>query len=273
MRKFFSAVVALMVATALLAMPAYASEVAAEATEEVTPTVTEEATEEVTEAPTEEETEPVGIVEGLPAEADRDWLINAIKTAKPDEVEFIKGYIEDALVAMEGVNYTGWEWAYKIVEDNVEWLACLVVGLGFIAAAVVAIVKYRREKILINNSVEAATGAEKKMEEMTAKTDKYEKTIGDVVVAVGAMLEYLKERDDALEAQAKDLQARDDQVIASNQNAINAKILLADVLGELIQLSNIPQVRKDEIYSKHETAKNHILNEMMGGGDRDESEV
>lgn len=299
MRKFFSAVVALLVATALLAMPAYASEVTAEATEEVTPTVTEEATEnategnveateaateeetteEVTEAPTEEvteeetETEPVGIVEGLPAEADRDWLINAIKTAKPDEVEFIKGYIEDALVAMEGKNYTGWEWAYKIVEDNAEWLACLVVGLGFIAAAVVAIVKYRREKILINNSVEAVNIAEKKMEELTAKTDKYEKTVGDVVVAVGAMLEYLKERDDALEAQAKDLQARDDQVIASNQNAINAKILLADVLGELIQLSNIPQIRKDEIYSKHETAKNHILNEMMGGGDRDESEV
>ena len=189
MRKLIATAALLLAMVMAFAMPAYASEVTAEATEEITPTVTEEAIEnategnveateaateeEVTEAPTEEETdtEPVGIVDGLPAKADRDWLINAIKTAKPDEVEFIKGYIEDALVAMEGKNYTGWEWAYKIVEDNAEWLACLVVGLGFIAAAVVAIVKYRREKILINNSVEAVNIAEKKMEELTAKTD------------------------------------------------------------------------------------------------------
>ena len=293
MRKFFSAVVALMVATALLAMPAYASEVTAEATEEVTLTVTEEATqnateenveateaateeettEEITEAPTEEETEtePVGIVEGMPAEADRDWLINAIKAAKPDEVEFIKGYIEDALVAMEGIEYTEWEWIYKIIEDNVEWFACLIVGLGFLAAAVVVIVKYRREKTLINNAAASANASEKKMGEMTEQVAGYDETIKILSDAVTKALEQLKIHNDELAAAGKELIKRDEAVIAAANADVHAMILLADIVDDLIQLSNIPQIRKDEIYSKHETAKNHINAQAMGGDANNES--
>ena len=293
MRKFFSAVVALMVATALLTMPAYASEVTAEATEEVAHTVTEEATEnategnveateadteeetteEITEAPTEEETEtePVGIVEGMPAEADRDWLINAIKTAKPDEVEFIKGYIEDALVAMEGIEYTEWEWIYKIIEDNVEWFACLIVGLGFLAAAVVVIVKYRREKTLINNAAASANASEKKMGDMTKQVAGYDETINILSDTVTKALEQMKMNDEELANVWKELIKRDEAVIATSNEDVQAMILLADIVGDLIQLSNIPQIRKDEIYSKHETAKGHIKSQEMGGDVHNES--
>lgn len=293
MRKFFSAVVALLVATALLAMPAYASEVTAEATEEVTPTVTEEATEnategnveateatteeetteEVTEAPTEEETEtePVGIVEGLPAEADRDWLINAIKTAKPDEVEFIKGYIEDALVAMEGITYTEWEWVYKIIADNAEWIACLTVGLGFLAAAVVMIIKYRREKTLINNAAAAANASEEKMAEMTQKVAEYDKRIKTLTDTVTQAILLMQTHDDELAAAKQELIKRDETVVANDKLNVNAMILLADVVGDLIQLSSAPQIRKDEFYSRHATAKNNIIAQTMGGERHDES--
>lgn len=296
MRKFFSAVVALMVATALLAMPAYASEVTAEATEEVAPTATEEAienategnveateatteeetAEEVTEAPTEEEvteeeTEPVGIVDGLPAEADRDWLINAIKTAKPDEVEFIKGYIEDALVAMEGVNYTEWEWVYKIIADNAEWIACLTVGLGFLAAAVVMIIKYRREKTLINNAAAAANASEEKMAEMTQKVAEYDERIKTLTDIVTQAILLMQTHDDELAAAKQELIKRDETVIANDKLSANAMILLADVVGDLIQLSSAPQIRKDEFYSRHATAKNNIIAQTMGGERHDES--
>ena len=293
MRKFFSAVVALLVATALLAMPAYASEVTAEATEEVTHTVTEEATEnategnveateaateeEVTEAPTEEvteeetETEPVGIVEGLPAEADRDWLINAIKTAKPDEVEFIKGYIEDALVAMEGITYTEWEWVYKIIADNAEWIACLTVGLGFLAAAVVMIIKYRREKILINNAAGAANASEEKMAEMVQKVAEYDERINTLTETVAQAILLMQTHDDKLAAAEQELIKRDETVIANDKLNVNAMILLADVVGDLIQISSVPQIRKDELYSRHATAKNNIIAQTMGGEKHDES--
>ena len=293
MRKFFSAVVALMVATALLAMPAYASEVTAEATEEVTLTVTEEATEnategnveateaateeetteEITEAPTEEETEtdPVGIVDGLPAEADRDWLINAIKTAKPDEVEFIKGYIEDALVAMEGITYTEWEWVYKIIADNAEWIACLTVGLGFLAAAVVMIIKYRREKILINNAAGSANAAEEKMAEMTQKVAEYDERINTLTKTVAQAILLMQTHDDKLAAAEQERIKRDETVIANDKLNVNAMILLADVVGDLIQISSVPQIRKDELYSRHATAKNNIIAQTMGGEKHDES--
>ena len=291
MRKFFSAVVALMVATALLAMPAYASEVTAEATEEVTPAVTEEATEnategnveateatteeetteEVTEAPTEDETEPVGIVDGLPAEADRDWLINAIKTAKPDEVEFIKGYIEDALVAMEGITYTEWEWVYKIIADNAEWIACLTVGLGFLVAAVVMIIKYRREKTLINNAAAAANASEEKMAEMTQKVAEYDERIGALTDTVTQAILLMQTHDDELAASKQELIKRDETVIANDKLNVNAMILLADIVGDLIQLSSAPQIRKDEFYSRHATAKNNIIAQTMGGERHDES--
>ena len=279
MKKLFTIATVIIAFTVALALPSYASENATETAEAVEPTVTAEAEEitaeanvEATEATTEEQTAVVPIEDGYNAEQDRDWLINAIKAAKPEEVEFIKGYIEDALVAMEGLNYTDWEWAYKIVADNAEWFACVIVGLGFVFAGVVAIVKYRREKLLINNSVSAVGVAEGKMAEMVKRMDAYETAVVNVTTNVTKALEYMQARDDELEAEMKELAKRDETVIAASNNAVNAKLLLADVLGEMIQLSNIPQIRKDEIYTKHETAKNHILNEMMGGDNNEESE-
>jgi hypothetical protein len=293
MRKLISCAALLLVIVMLFTTPAYAADVATDEAETVDPTVTEEATEnategnveateatteeetaeEVTEAPTEEETEtaPVGIVDGLPAEADRDWLINAIKTAKPDEVEFIKGYIEDALVAMEGITYTEWEWVYKIIADNAEWIACLAVGLGFLTAAVVMIIKYRREKTLINNAAASANASEKKMSEMTVKVAGYDETIKILSDAVTKALEQLKIHDDDLAAVGKELIKRDEAVIATANEDVQAMILLADIVGDLIQLSSIPQIRKDEIYSKHVTAKNHINAQAMGGDANNES--
>jgi hypothetical protein len=294
MRKLISCAALLLVIVMLFTTPAYAADVATDEAETVDPTVTEEATEnategnveateatteeetaeEVTEAPTEEETEtaPVGIVDGLPAEADRDWLINAIKTAKPDEVEFIKGYIEDALVAMEGIEYTEWEWVYKIIADNAEWIACLAVGLGFLAAAVVMIIKYRREKTLINNAAGAANASEEKMAEMVQKVAEYDERINTLTETVAQAILLMQTHDGKLAAAEQELIKRDETVIANDKLNVNAMILLADVVGDLIQISSVPQIRKDELYSRHATAKNNIIAQTMGGERHDESE-
>lgn len=266
--KKFSVFVAM---TALVAMIAGATftAFAAEPVDLATDTITAEATEIATEAPTEAATEatteaPKDMETIYNAEQDRDWLIDAIKKAKPEEVEFIKGYIEDALVAMEGLNYTDWEWAYKIASDNAEWIACMIVGVGFIAAAVVAVIKYRREKLLINNAVGAVSISEREMHAMVAKLDTYEGKYEDMEKKIGEALERLDKRDVMLEEAGEFIRGKEKDNLAATNHDIDAMILLADVVNELIQLSNIPQVKKDAIYSKHETAKAAILKQMEG---------
>ena len=298
MRKLLTFAAVLLVLAVAFCLPCYASEEAVETEEVVAPANTEvaeeqateavvepstedtaeategtEATEETVEETTEETTEVIGITDGYTNEQARDWLINAIMTAKPEEVEFIKGYIEDALVSMEGLAYTEWEWIYKIVADNIEWVSCLTVGIGFLAAAFFAIFKYRREKTLINNAASAANASEAKMGEMTEKVAEYEETIKALAETVTKALAQMQEHDGQLAAVGQELIKRDETVIAASTADVHAMILLADIVGDLIQLSNIPQVRKDEIYSKHETAKNHIFTQTMGGENHDETEA
>jgi hypothetical protein len=271
----------------IISVPAHAAEETAEGIETITEVqqeVTEEATAEtifegtdaeaVTEAITEQEeiTTAIDADDALEAEDARQWLIDAIKNAKPEQVEFIKGYIEDALVAMEGLQYTEWEWIYKITSDNAEWVACIIVGLGFIFSGVVMIVKYRREKVLINNSVDAVGVSERKMGEMVKRVGDYEMRFEDLAQENVAVIKRLDERDKQLAEALDTIRQLEEKNGAATKHDIDAMLILADVLGELIQLSNIPQVKKDAIYSKHETAKNHIVSEMEKEKEHEENE-
>lgn len=274
MRNILITALTLLAIACLITVPAHAAEETAQGVETVTEVqqeVTEEATAETifegteavdTEAVTEEITTVIDADDAIEAEDARQWLIDAIKNAKPEQVEFIKGYIEDALVAMEGLQYTEWEWIYKITSDNAEWVACIIVGLGFIFNGVVMIVKYRREKVLINNSVDAVGVSERKMGEMVKRVGDYEMRFEDLAQENVAVLKRLNERDEQLADAQQTICKMQEQMSAATKHDIDAMLLLADVLDELIQLSNIPQVKKDAIYSKHETAKNHIVSEM-----------
>ena len=274
MRNILITALTLLAIACLITVPAHAAEETAQGVETVTEVqqeVTEEATAETifegteavdTEAVTEEITTVIDADDAIEAEDARQWLIDAIKNAKPEQVKFIKGYIEDALVAMEGLQYTEWEWIYKITSDNAEWVACIIVGLGFIFNGVVMIVKYRREKVLINNSVDAVGVSERKMGEMVKRVGDYEMRFEDLAQENVAVLKRLNERDEQLADAQQTICKMQEQMSAATKHDIDAMLLLADVLDELIQLSNIPQVKKDAIYSKHETAKNHIVSEM-----------
>jgi hypothetical protein len=290
MRNFLITALTLLAIACLITVPAHAAEETAQGDETVTEVqqeVTEETptetifegteavdTEAVTEAITEQEeiTTAIDADDALEAEDARQWLIDAIKNAKPEQVEFIKGYIEDALVAMEGLQYTEWEWIYKITSDNAEWVACIIVGLGFIFSGVVMIVKYRREKVLINNSVDAVGVSERKMDEMVKRVGDYEMRFEDLAKENGAVIKRLDERDKQLADALQTICKMQEQTAAATKHDIDAMLILADVLDELIQLSNIPQVKKDAIYSKHETAKNHIVSEMEKEKEHEENE-
>lgn len=284
MRNFLITALTLLAIACLITVPAHAAEETAQGVETVTE-VQQEVTEETpaetifegteavdTEAVTEEITTAIDAEDALEAEDARQWLIDAIKNAKPEQVEFIKGYIEDALVAMEGLQYTEWEWIYKITSDNAEWVACIIVGLGFIFSGVVMIVKYRREKVLINNSVDAVGVSERKMGEMVKRVGDYEMRFEDLAQENVAVIKRLDERDKQLADALQTICKMQEQTAAATKHDIDAMLILADVLDELIQLSNIPQVKKDAIYSKHETAKNHIVSEMEKEKEHEENE-
>ncbi|MBQ1233407.1 MAG: hypothetical protein IIX86_07740 [Clostridia bacterium] len=262
MRNFLITALTLLAIACLITVPAHAAEETAQGVETVTE-VQQEVTEEtptetifegtdaeaVTEAITEQEeiTTAIDADDALEAEDARQWLIDAIKNAKPEQVEFIKGYIEDALVAMEGLQYTEWEWIYKITSDNAEWVACIIVGLGFIFSGVVMIVKYRREKVLINNSVDAVGVSERKMGEMVRRVGDCEQRFEDLAQENVAVIKRLDERDKQLAEALETIRQLEEKNCAATKHDIDAMLVLADVLDELIQLSNIPQVKKDAI--------------------------
>jgi hypothetical protein len=59
-----------------------------------------------------------------------------------------------------------------------------------------------------------------------------------------------------------------DNLAASNHD-IEAMIMLSDIVGDLVQLSSIPQIKKDSLYTKHATAKEHLLKEMETTGNEE----
>lgn len=284
MRNFLITALTLLAIACLITVPAHATEETAQGVETVTEAqqeVTEEATAETifegteavdTEAVTEEVTTALDADDALEAEDARQWLIDAIKNAKPEQVEFIKGYIEDALVAMEGLQYTEWEWIYKVVSDNVEWVACVLVGLGFVFYGIVTIVKYRREKLLINNSVEAVGVSEQKMAEMVRRVGDCEQRFEEMGFELTNALKRMDDQNIKLDECNAFIQKKEVENLNAIKHDVEAMLVLSDIVDDLIQLSNIPQVKKDAIYSKHETAKNHIVSEMEKEKEHEENE-
>jgi hypothetical protein len=109
------------------------------------------------------------------------------------------------------------------------------------------------------------------MAEMVQKVAEYDERINTRTETVAQAILLMQTHDGKLAAAEQELIKRDEAVIATANEDVQAMILLADIVGDLIQLSSIPQIRKDEIYSKHVTAKNHINAQAMGGDANNES--
>jgi transcriptional regulator NrdR family protein len=110
------------------------------------------------------------------------------------------------------------------------------------------------------------------MGEMVKRVGYYEMRFEDLAQENVAVIKRLDERDKQLAEALDTIRQLEEKNGAATKHDIDAMLILADVLGELIQLSNIPQVKKDAIYSKHETAKNHIVSEMEKEKEHEENE-
>lgn len=218
--------------------------------------MTEAITEEVTEAVTEVETLAVG--ELVEAEKDRNWILGVIENAAPEEVEKLEQAINDALLGIETEDFGDWDWAYKLVKDNAGDIATVLVGLGLIAMAILTVIKTKRDKKLTETLTASTNIAVDIANENADIINGYKEACENLAEAVELLMVETTEKDKTIAELVEKLESIVAQDLTEHEATTQAEMLLASVVYELISLSNIPQIKKDTLFSKFETAKKRI---------------
>lgn len=244
-----------------------AIETVAETTPETTAETMAETTIEDTataDTTTETEAETMTIGNIADAEKDRNWILGVIEQATPDEVDKMQEAIENAILGLETEDFGGWDWAYKIVTDNAHALSIIAVGLGLLVTAIVGIVKVKRDKMLNHNVIASTETAYQLCEENKKVIEGYSAQIADLTKSVGELMAEVKAKDEIIAKLTAEETALVKQEMAEHEASKNASVLLADIVYDLIEMSNIPRIKKDALFTRHETAKKRIAEEGVG---------
>ena len=215
-----------------------------------------------TEAQTEAETMTIGDI--VDAEKDRNWILGVIDQATPEEVDKMQEAIENAILGLETEDFGGWDWAYKLVKDNAHTLSLVAVGLGLLVTAIVGIVKVKRDKTLNHNVIVSTETAHRLCEENKKVIEGYSAQIEELTKAVGELMAEVRAKDEIIAKLTAEETALVKQEMAEHEASKNASVLLADIVYDLIEMSNIPRVKKDALFTRHETAKKRIAEEGVG---------
>lgn len=281
MKKTVFATLTTLVLVALMALTPYATDeaetaiveevTAIETVAETTPETTAETMAETTiedtataDTTTETEAETMTIGNIADAEKDRNWILGVIEQATPDEVDKMQEAIENAILGLETEDFGGWDWAYKIVTDNAHALSIIAVGLGLLVTAIVGIVKVKRDKMLNHNVIASTETAYQLCEENKKVIEGYSAQIEDLTKSVGELMAEVKAKDEIIAKLTAEETALVKQEMAEHEASKNASVLLADIVYDLIEMSNIPRIKKDALFTRHETAKKRIAEEGVG---------
>ena len=281
MKKTVFATLTTLVLVALMAITPYATDeaetaiveevTAIETVAETTPETTAETMAETTiedtataDTTTETEAETMTIGNIADAEKDRNWILGVIEQATPDEVDKMQEAIENAILGLETEDFGGWDWAYKLVKDNAHTLSIIAVGLGLLVTAIVGIVKVKRDKMLNHNVIVSTETAHRLCEENTAVIKEYTSQMAELTKAVVELMAEVRAKDEIIAKLTAEQTALVKQEIAEHEASKNASVLLADIVYDLIEMSNIPRIKKDALFTRHETAKKRIAEEGVG---------
>lgn len=204
---------------------------------------------------TETVTETESLEQLLTVEQERNVMITLIEKAAPGEVAKIRAALDDALLNAETEGYGGWDWVYKMVSENVDAVAYIIAGIGLLINFVFAVVKLSREKKLTNNAVDAVETAKDIAEKNTGVIESYAENNAATVQAVQGLMARLLVSDTERNALLEIITAKTEDETAEKQRFAEAQILLADIIGDILLSSRLPQSRKDEYFSKYEAAK------------------
>lgn len=176
-------------------------------------------------------------------------VANALIHATPEQLEAVKQYLEKGINVLE--EKTGWDRVTDFLLEHVEELAWIVCAIAFVACMCVVLTAKKKfglsASTMNNNAVEIAEKSERAVESMKRE-------------AMEACRE-MKEQASMAATQAGDAF---DRFSAADEKNAHAVSCLAVVVDELLQVSNLPQWKRDEIQMKFNEAMSHVEGHESG---------
>lgn len=253
MKKFFAA---LLVAVLLFSMtlPAFAEDTVEETVEETV--AVEEETVLSDTVPDEEDIQ----------EADKQSFIEMLDGMSPEGVDKIKDLIIAGMEGIETEKDTTWDKVKIFTLNHLTEIAWIVFAIVLVFYIFIEYVRYkglRKSSATMNNNAilisekgtDAVRACNHTMEEVREDVNSYTKTIEEAAALMKAQAAELEQRNAEYEKLLHEYRIK----LEINSRA---ETLLADALNELLQLSNIPQIKKDAIYGRYTRAKALIESEL-----------
>ena len=193
--------------------------------------------------------------------AEKSQLIEIINGLSGEGIEKMQGILLAGINSVERDSGTVWDRTADFCERHIEAISLLtfaVTVIFYMALRVRGNKRLRRNiEISTNNAVEAVEIAKgisadnvAELERYSAQVEHYAAAMADATERIDVLLAEIRQK--SLENEALR------NVIRHNSEA---DMLVADTVNELLQLSNIPQNKKDAIYSKVSAAKVLISSE------------
>ncbi len=198
-------------------------------------------------------------------EADKEELISLINGLSGEGVEKVKEVLLVGLANVERDDATVWGNIASFCEKHIDAVSLAVCAVAICIYTVVKVRSVRGLRgdirVSTNNAVEAVEIARRMnaegvdiMERASQSIDGFRAELGGAVEEIRRMLEAERQKS-----------AECDSLRSALKHNADADILVADTVNELLQLANIPQCKKDAIYSKVKAAKALIASEVTDG--------
>ena len=236
----------------------------AEMTEQTGPMIEETALSPETAATTVTEA-PETLVDELPdgiENVEKEQLLEIIKGLSGEGVDKIQELLLAGINSVERGQSTLWDKVADFCERHIEAISLIafaIVGILYIFVRVKSNKKLRNDiGIATNNAVETVEIAKQMnadsvaaLQNAAARVDSFKETLDASTNEIKALL-----------AETRQKTAEDETLRSALKHNSDADMLLADTVNELLQLANIPQNKKDAIYSKVTAAKALIKAEV-----------
>jgi hypothetical protein len=224
------------------------------ATENLTATVAGQDTAVVSDTAAEPSAQATA--EAVTPSSDEPDIDELIDRATPEQIQAIKDYILDGLAPVDGANITGWDKVKIFVIENLDAIAWIIAGVAFvvffIGNCILRKTVSRESAVMNNNTVELGEAAKRYMGEAAVTVKEVLAAAEELRIETAAEIERLKNTETAYSESVE---------------------LMATVVNELLQVSNLPQWKRDEITIIFNAAKDRLENARALNSQTSENEV
>lgn len=194
--------------------------------------------------------------EALTTEVSAGDIEGLLDRATPEQIQAIKDYILKGLESVDGENITGWDKVKNFVVENLYAIAWILAGIAFvvffIGNCILRKTVSRESAVMNNNTVELGEAAKRYMGEAAVTVKEVLAAAEELRIETAAEIERLKNTETAYSESVE---------------------LMATVVNELLQVSKLPQWKRDEITISFNAAKARLENARALNSQMSEDEV